>query len=105
MSDIEADEDMDLLSSPRAPSRRHFEVLVVGNLRNEKDPLRAALAASENSINSRSSGLAIIFSRRSVEKRLLFLVHDLGSLQCLQKIDDHGFFFPWCRAGDSTDSL
>lgn len=32
-------------SLPRAPSRRHFDVCVVGHLREEKDPLRAALAA------------------------------------------------------------
>ena len=33
------------LPGPRMPSRRHFEVCVVGHLREEKDPLRAALAA------------------------------------------------------------
>jgi len=34
-------------------------------------------------------GLAIILSRRSVEKRLLFLVHDLSSLQCLLRLKLH----------------
>lgn len=33
------------LTRPRAPSRRSFAVSVVGHLREEKDPLRAALAA------------------------------------------------------------
>ena len=33
------------LPAPRAPSRRHFEVCVIGHLREEKDPLRAAYAA------------------------------------------------------------
>ncbi|MGY8961432.1 MAG: selenoneine biosynthesis selenosugar synthase SenB, partial [Alphaproteobacteria bacterium] len=33
------------LPQPRAPSSRHFDVCVVGHLRDEKDSLRAALAA------------------------------------------------------------
>ncbi len=33
------------LSGPRTPSKRHFDVCVVGHLRTEKDPLRAAFAA------------------------------------------------------------
>lgn len=33
------------LSTPRTPSPRWFEVCVVGNLRDEKDPLRAAYAS------------------------------------------------------------
>ena len=33
------------LVRPRAPSRRFFEVCVIGHLRQEKDPLRAGLAA------------------------------------------------------------
>jgi putative glycosyltransferase (TIGR04348 family) len=33
------------LTHPRAPLKRHFEVCVVGHLREEKDPLRAARAA------------------------------------------------------------
>ena len=33
------------LPGPRTPSRRHFEVCVIGHLREEKDPLRAAYAA------------------------------------------------------------
>jgi len=33
------------LSRPRAPSKRHFDVCVVGHLRMEKDPLRTAFAA------------------------------------------------------------
>jgi len=32
-------------SGPRTPSKRHFDVCVVGHLRDEKDPLRAAFAA------------------------------------------------------------
>jgi putative glycosyltransferase (TIGR04348 family) len=32
------------LSSPRKPSKRHFDICVIGHLRKEKDPLRAALA-------------------------------------------------------------
>ncbi len=35
------------LPSPRKPGVRHFDVCVVGHLRNEKDPFRAALAARE----------------------------------------------------------
>jgi putative glycosyltransferase (TIGR04348 family) len=35
------------LSRPRSPSRRHFDVCVIGHLRDEKDPLRAALAARD----------------------------------------------------------
>lgn len=33
------------LPGPRTPSSRHFDVCVVGHLREEKDPMRAALAA------------------------------------------------------------
>ena len=33
------------LASPRVPSHRHFDVCVVGHLREEKDSLRAAIAA------------------------------------------------------------
>lgn len=33
------------LARPRTPSQRHFDVCVVGHLRAEKDPLRAAYAA------------------------------------------------------------
>ena len=33
------------LPGPRTPSKRHFEICVVGHLREEKDPLRAAYAA------------------------------------------------------------
>ncbi len=33
------------LSRPRNPSKRHFSICVIGHLREEKDPLRAALAA------------------------------------------------------------
>lgn len=33
------------LSRPRSPSKRFFDICVIGHLREEKDPLRAALAA------------------------------------------------------------
>jgi putative glycosyltransferase (TIGR04348 family) len=33
------------LAGPRTPSKRHFDICVVGHLRDEKDPLRAAFAA------------------------------------------------------------
>ena len=33
------------LASPRKPSMRYFDICVIGHLRQEKDPLRAALAA------------------------------------------------------------
>ena len=33
------------LTSPRKPSKRHFDICVIGHLRDEKDPLRTALAA------------------------------------------------------------
>ncbi len=33
------------LTTPRRPARRHFDVCVIGHLRDEKDALRAALAA------------------------------------------------------------
>ncbi|MGB5736815.1 MAG: selenoneine biosynthesis selenosugar synthase SenB [Thiohalocapsa sp.] len=35
------------LSRPREPSRRFFDVCVIGHLREEKDPLRAALAVRD----------------------------------------------------------
>ncbi len=41
------------LSMPRAPSPRWFEVCVVGNLREEKDPFRAASAARLAAADSR----------------------------------------------------
>jgi putative glycosyltransferase (TIGR04348 family) len=41
------------LARPRRPSRARFDVCVAGHLRNEKDPLRAALAAREMPANSR----------------------------------------------------
>lgn len=33
------------LISPRKPAKRHFDICVIGHLRDEKDPLRTALAA------------------------------------------------------------
>ena len=33
------------LPRPRAPSKRHFDICVIGHLRTEKDPFRTALAA------------------------------------------------------------
>ena len=41
------------LPGPRRPSRRHVDVCVVGHLRDEKDPLRAALAARRLPAESR----------------------------------------------------
>jgi len=41
------------LSRPRSPSRRHFDICVIGHLRDEKDSLRAALAARELPSDSR----------------------------------------------------
>jgi putative glycosyltransferase (TIGR04348 family) len=41
------------LPRPRSPSRRYFDVCVIGHLREEKDPLRAALAARELPAESR----------------------------------------------------
>jgi putative glycosyltransferase (TIGR04348 family) len=41
------------LSRPRAPSRRFFDVYVIGHLREEKDPLRAALAVRDLPASSR----------------------------------------------------
>ncbi len=41
------------LIRPRKPSMRHFDVCVIGHLREEKDPLRAAYAAREMPDDSR----------------------------------------------------
>jgi len=41
------------LPRPRSPARRHFEICVIGHLRDEKDPLRAALAARDLPASSR----------------------------------------------------
>jgi putative glycosyltransferase (TIGR04348 family) len=41
------------LTRPRSPSRRHFDICVIGHLRDEKDSLRAALAARELPASSR----------------------------------------------------
>jgi putative glycosyltransferase (TIGR04348 family) len=41
------------LSTPRRPSKRTFDVCVVGHLREEKDPLRAAFAARRMPPDSR----------------------------------------------------
>jgi putative glycosyltransferase (TIGR04348 family) len=41
------------LSRPRAPSRRYFDICVIGHLREEKDPLRAAFAARDMPRDSR----------------------------------------------------
>ncbi len=41
------------LPGPRTPSRRHFEICVVGHLRDEKDSLRAAYAARQLPAESR----------------------------------------------------
>ncbi|MDD9878188.1 MAG: selenoneine biosynthesis selenosugar synthase SenB [Magnetovibrio sp.] len=41
------------LSAPRRPSARHFDVCVIGHLRDEKDPFRAALAARHMRASSR----------------------------------------------------
>ncbi len=35
------------LSKPRNPSKRHFDICVIGHLREEKDPLRAAIAVRD----------------------------------------------------------
>lgn len=40
-------------TQPRIPARRHFEVCVVGHLREEKDSLRAAIAARDMPADSR----------------------------------------------------
>jgi putative glycosyltransferase (TIGR04348 family) len=60
------------LSAPRVPSRRHFEVLVVGNLREEKDPLRAALAARMAPAGSR---LRIVHFGRAHDERWELAAH------------------------------
>lgn len=41
------------LPRPRSPSRRHFDICVVGHLRDEKDSLRTALAARDLPASSR----------------------------------------------------
>jgi putative glycosyltransferase (TIGR04348 family) len=41
------------LSTPRRPSQRHFDVCVIGHLRDEKDALRTALAARALPLDSR----------------------------------------------------
>jgi putative glycosyltransferase (TIGR04348 family) len=41
------------LTRTRSPSRRHFDICVIGHLREEKDPLRAALAARDLPLASR----------------------------------------------------
>jgi len=41
------------LPRPRAPSKRFFDICVLGHLRDEKDPLRAALAARDLPADSR----------------------------------------------------
>lgn len=41
------------LPRPRSPSRRHFDICVIGHLRDEKDSLRAALAARALPASSR----------------------------------------------------
>ena len=41
------------LPRPRSPSKRHFDICVVGHLREEKDPLRTALAARDLPASSR----------------------------------------------------
>jgi len=41
------------LSVHRIPSKRHFDICVIGHLRDEKDPFRAALAARQLPNNSR----------------------------------------------------
>jgi putative glycosyltransferase (TIGR04348 family) len=41
------------LPGPRAPSKRHFDICVIGHLREEKDPLRAAEAATRLPAESR----------------------------------------------------
>ena len=41
------------LAGPRTPPKRSFEVCVIGNLRDEKDPLRAAYAARKAPPDSR----------------------------------------------------
>ncbi len=41
------------LPGPRSPSRRHFDICVIGHLRYEKDPLRAALAVRRLPASSR----------------------------------------------------
>ena len=40
------------LSATRVPSKRHFDICVIGHLRDEKDPFRAALAARQMPNNS-----------------------------------------------------
>jgi putative glycosyltransferase (TIGR04348 family) len=41
------------LPGPRHPARRHFDICVIGHLRDEKDPFRAALAARQMPAQSR----------------------------------------------------
>jgi len=53
------------LAAPRRPSKRHFDICVIGHLRAEKDPFRTALAAREL---PDSSQLRIIHLGRAHEK-------------------------------------
>ena len=41
------------LPSPRKPGKRYFDICVIGHLREEKDPFRAALAARQLPVSSR----------------------------------------------------
>ncbi|MDD5328385.1 MAG: selenoneine biosynthesis selenosugar synthase SenB [Sulfuricella sp.] len=51
------------LLKPAAPSKRHFDICVIGNLREEKDPFRCALASArlpaDSSILVRHAGRAL----------------------------------------------
>lgn len=62
------------LAGPRRPSKRYFDACVVANLRPEKDPLRAALAARRAAPDSRlrvvHAGAAHGAGRRAVEAEM-----------------------------------
>lgn len=62
------------LASPRKPSKRYFDALVVANVRPEKDALRAALAARRAAPDSRlrvvHCGAADGTARRAVEAEM-----------------------------------
>ena len=48
-----------------APAKRHFEVCVIGHLREEKDPLRAALAARRLTLTSR---IRVIHAGKAIDR-------------------------------------
>jgi putative glycosyltransferase (TIGR04348 family) len=78
------------LSQPRRPSTRHFDICVIGHLRAEKDPFRAALAARQMPNHSK---LRVIHFGKGYSKE--FSDHAMAEMAINPRYSWHGAVPNW----------